>query len=78
MRYLIKNESEIIEGATAKDVAGALRDGSKFASGENLYDYMRGFSKRYEELTGKKVAYNKPQNFVNSLVACGYLEQVEE
>lgn len=78
MKFIIKNEQEIIEGATAKDVAGALRNGSKFASHENLYDYMRGFSKRYEELTGNKVAYNKPQNFVNSLVALGYLEEVRE
>lgn len=78
MKYLIKTENEIIEGATAKELALALKKGSKFASEENLSEYMRGFAQRYEELTGQKLAYNNSTNFINSLLAVGYLEPIED
>lgn len=73
MKFQIQNENQIVEGNDYKDVVESIRNGSKFASHEDLSTFMKGFAQRYEETTGNKVSYNNASNFVKSLINLGYL-----
>jgi hypothetical protein len=73
LKFKIQNENEVVEGNDYKQVAEAIRSGSRFAAEEDLATYMKGFAERYEVQTGKKIAYNNASNFVKSLVKVGYL-----
>ena len=73
MKLKISNENQVLQGDTYTEIVEQLRDGSKFASNENIATYMQGFSKRYAELTGKNISSENAQTFVQDLIASKYL-----
>lgn len=73
MKYLIKNENEIIIGATFEALVEQLRNGSKFAGEEALPAYMKGFAERYEQSCGMKISIESPEAFILDLTKSEYL-----
>lgn len=76
LTYKIAEDDESIFGNNATELALSLRDGS-FDSSESLESYMKGFSERYEVVTGVKIRYDNAGNFVEDLINNGYLVLVE-
>ena len=70
-------DGEAIEGASPQDIVTALRNGSRFASGESLTDFMEGFADRYWEWNQSTIRADTPENFVADLVKAGYLTALE-
>jgi hypothetical protein len=71
----ITEDGELIEGDSPLELVEALRDGSKFASGQTLDEYMLGFSERYKNFTGHSLDITYA-GFIDNLIHYGYLKSV--
>jgi hypothetical protein len=76
MNYLTEN-GEPIKGGSPTEIVESLRDGSKFASQQSLNQFMQGFAERYKDYSGSVVRCDLPQYFVEDLLLCGYLRDVD-
>lgn len=71
MRYKLEDGS-FIEAATPTEVVEQLKNG-RFVSDETNEEYIKGFSKRYQEMTGNLLRFDTIENFVEDLRMFNYL-----
>lgn len=71
MRYKLEDGS-FIEAATPNEVVEQLKNG-RFVSDETNEEYIKGFSKRYQEMTGNLLRFDTIENFVEDLRRFNYL-----
>ena len=75
MSYLTE-EGEPIPDGSPIEIVEALRDGSRFASNQGIYQFMEGFAERYGDYSGNVIRFDLPQYFVEDLLLCGYLKRI--
>ena len=70
--YLLQ-DGGTITATCAADFVSKLREGSRFDSECTDQEYMFNFADRYRDQCGKVVRADSPENFLNDLIAFGYV-----
>lgn len=66
-------EGESVSGDSLFHIAQDLKNGSRFASNQNLSQFMEGFAERYKDYSGNVVRHDTAIAFIQDLIFFGYL-----
>lgn len=72
-RNYFLQDGGIITAACAADFVTKLRESSRFDSVCTDQEYMFNFADRYRDQTGKVIRADSPDNFLQDLLASGYV-----
>lgn len=76
MIYLTE-EGEPITGDSPSELIESLRTGSKFAFEQTTDEFMLGFAERWKHYSGEDIRIDTHANFIEDLIAQGFLSKVE-
>ena len=75
-KYSFTDNGSYLVAANALEIVTAMRDSSRFASDETIWEFMENFSERYQIDTNNLIRTNTVEVFVEDLLHFGFIELV--
>jgi hypothetical protein len=74
--YKTSDDDQIIKASSNLDIVNQLKNGGRFTADETPTEYIKGFAERMNEYNGRQIRSDSIDNFIEDLMASGYLKEM--
>lgn len=76
MKIYKTEDEQIIKASSNLEIVNQLKNGGRFTADETPTEYIEGFAERMEEYDGRQIRSDSIDNFIEDLIECNYLTEI--